>query len=114
MNIKLEIHDMQALKKACTRLKLKMEQGKFKLFASEEKGTAVFLNNWSYPIVIKNNGEIAYDNYNGNWGKIEELNKLKAYYGIEKAKIEARKKGYSVSETYCSNTQELKLKIRLD
>ncbi|MCS7135340.1 MAG: hypothetical protein NZ893_02790, partial [Candidatus Aenigmarchaeota archaeon] len=78
MNIKIELHDRQALEAACQRLGLKMEEGEFKLYSSVEKGIGVWLPGWKYPVVIKNDGTIAYDNYDGQWGDIAELNKLRA------------------------------------
>ncbi len=35
----------------------------------------------------------------GAWGKQTELNRFLQEYAVEKAKIEARKKGYRVAET---------------
>lgn len=113
MNINIEIKDKAALLAACERLGLKVEEGTFNLYSSTEEGIGVFLEGWKYPIVIKKDGSVSYDNYNGSWGKIDELNKLKAYYGLEKAKIEARKQGYSVYESFNEATKEIELKIRL-
>ena len=44
-------------------------------------------------------GQLQYDNYNGHWGPQGELDKFLQGYAVEKAKLEARKKGHSVSET---------------
>jgi hypothetical protein len=41
---------------------------------------------------------LKYDNYQGNWGRQEELNKFLQAYAVEKARIEARKKGHRVTE----------------
>ena len=113
MNIETEIRDIPALKAACKRLGLTAESGTFKLYESTEDGVGVRLEGWKYPVVVKNDGKIAYDNYGGSWGKQSELGKLTAHYGIEKAKIEARKKGYSVIEG--RNVKgDLTLKIRLE
>ena len=114
MNINLELHDKDALLAACQRLGLTMQEGRHRLYQTEEEGISVRLPGWKYPVVIKEDGSVAYDNYNGSWGKEEELNKLKAYYGLEKAKIEARKRGYSVYEAFNNRTQELELRIRLE
>jgi hypothetical protein len=114
MNIQLELHDKDALLAACQRLGLQVTEGRHKLYSSTEEGLGVFLPGWKYPVVIKQDGSVAYDDYNGRWGNINELNKLKAYYGLEKAKAEARKKGYSVYETYNNHTQELELRIRME
>ena len=42
--------------------------------------------------------QVQFDNYGGEWGKQEELDKLFQAYAVEKAHIEARKAGHSVSE----------------
>ena len=114
LNIKTEIHDKDALYLACTRLGLKREHGEHRLYSTMETGTAVFLPGWQFPAVIRDDGTIAMDIYNGAWGNIEELNKLTAYYGIEKAKLEAWKQGYSVTEGYNDETQELTLEINTE
>jgi hypothetical protein len=44
-------------------------------------------------------GQLQYDNYNGHWGPQAELHKFLQGYAVEKAKLEARKKGHFVSET---------------
>lgn len=110
-NMQTEIRDTAALRNACHRLNVRCEHGVHKLFQTEEIGHGVFLNDWRYPVVVKDGGELAYDNYNGQWGDEARLNELKAYYGIEKAKIEARKQGHSVYESYNDQTRELELKI---
>jgi hypothetical protein len=114
LNIKTEIRDINALTAACTRLNIPMTiGGTHKLFESTEEGTAVHLEGWLYPAVIKTDGSVAYDTYNGLWGKDQKLHELTAYYGLEKAKIEARKKGYSVYEARHEQTRKLELRIRV-
>jgi hypothetical protein len=111
-NIKINVTDLQALENACKRLGLDLKEGEFKLYSSTQVGIGVTLPGWKYPVVFNlKTGTVAYDNYNGNWGNIQELNKLVAYYGLEKAKIEARKKGYSYYESYDQNKNEICLVI---
>lgn len=114
MNIKTELKDPRALEAACSRLGYKMEHGSFQLFdrSTKETGIGIKLPEWRYPIVVKPDASIAFDNYEGQWGNISKLNELIAYYGLEKAKIEARKKGYSVYETRNDQTNKLELRIR--
>jgi len=113
MNLTIELHDRAALEAACQRLGLTLVEGRHTLYSTTEEGLAVHLPGWKYPVIVKTDGTIAYDNYQERWGKIEELNKLRAYYGLEKAKIEARKKGYSVYEHYNDRTQEIELRIQI-
>lgn len=98
MDIQMELHDRRALEVACRRLNIKVEPGKHKLHASVEEGIGVFLDGWRYPIVIKD-GTVRYDNYNGHWGNVLKLHELEAYYGLEKARLEAQVKGYDCHET---------------
>ena len=113
MNIEIELHDRTALEVACQRLGLTLTEGRVKFYSTEEEGILVQLPGWKYPICVKSNGQVAYDNYDGRWGDLAELNKFRAYYGLEKAKIEARKKGYSVYETFNNRTQQLELRIKV-
>ena len=43
-------------------------------------------------------GETKFDNYQGRWGKQERLDEFLQAYAVERTKIEARRKGYSVVE----------------
>jgi len=113
LNIKTEIRDPAALQAACSRLNIPSEEGEFQLFNTREKGIAVYLEGWMYPAVIKADGTIAMDTYGGMWGNEQKLHELTAYYGLEKAKLEARRKGYSVYETKNAQSQRLELRIRV-
>ena len=99
--IKTEIRDEQAVRAACTRLQLAApEQKTVRLFNATATGLCVQLPGWSYPVVANlQTGQVQYDNYGGHWGRQEELNKFLQGYAVEKAKIEARKKGHMVTET---------------
>lgn len=57
------------------------------------------LPGWNYPVVFDlTTGQVAFDNYNGRWGEQSKLDALLQMYAVEKAKIEARKKGHTVTE----------------
>lgn len=43
-------------------------------------------------------GQVEFDNFNGHLGKQQELDRLLQSYAVEKARIEARKKGHTVTE----------------
>jgi len=43
-------------------------------------------------------GTIRYDNYEGSWGEQKHLDRFLQMYAVDKAKLEARKKGYTVTE----------------
>jgi hypothetical protein len=43
-------------------------------------------------------GEIRYDNYGGRWGEQQHLDRFLQMYAVEKAKIEARRRGNARTE----------------
>jgi len=100
VTIETRVHDSAALTAACRRLGLADPiYGSVRLFSADATGLSVKLPGWQYPIVVDAaEGSIKYDNYEGRWGDPAELGRLLQIYAVEKAKLEARKKGYSVSE----------------
>jgi len=114
VTIKTKVTDAAALNDACRRLGLETPvQGTAKLFSSKATGLIVKLPGWTFPAVVDTtSGEVKYDNYNGAWGKQEELDKLLQAYAIERAKSEARRVGHSVTEQPMSNGS-IKLVIQL-
>jgi hypothetical protein len=101
VEIKTEIRDEQAVKAACTRLQIPTPEHKTtRLFNATATGLCVQLPGWSYPVVCNlQNGSLQYDNYNGHWGEQAHLHGFLQAYAVEKAKLEARKKGHTCSET---------------
>lgn len=100
VQIKTEVRDFTAVKRACFRLKLdEPVHGTFQLYGSKETGCGVKLRDWKYPIVCKlETGELRYDNYNGRWGSAQRLDEFLQGYAVERTKLEARKQGYTASE----------------
>jgi hypothetical protein len=100
VTIETRIHDSAALTAACRRLGLAEPiSGNVRLFSADATGLSVKLSGWQYPIVVDTaEGSIKYDNYEGRWGDPAELERLLQMYAVEKAKLEARKKGYFVTE----------------
>ena len=101
VEIKTEIRDEAAVKAACVRLQIPTPEHKtVRLFNATATGLCVQLPNWSYPVVADlATGQLQYDNYGGSWGEQKHLNSFLQGYAVEKAKIEARKKGHMCSET---------------
>ena len=101
VEIKTEVRDEQAVRAACVRLQVPTpEQKTVRLFNATATGLCVQLPQWQYPVVCNlQTGQVQYDNYQGHWGEQKHLNAFLQAYAVEKAKIEARKKGHSVSET---------------
>ena len=100
VTIETKVHDSAALTSACRRLGLTEPiYGNVRLFSADATGLSVKLPGWQYPIVVDTaEGSIKYDNYEGRWGDPAELGRLLQMYAVEKAKLEARKKGCCVTE----------------
>lgn len=100
VHIKTQVRDPAAVEAACRRLGLtEPVLGKHRLFSGEAIGLAVKLPGWRYPAVFDTaTGEARYDNYGGEWGEKKELDRFMQMYAVEKAKIEARKRGHTVTE----------------
>ena len=101
VEIKTEIRDEAAVKAACTRLQLAAPEHKtVRLFNATVTGLCVQLPGWQYPVVANlQTGQVQFDNYGGHWGEQSRLNSFLQAYAVEKTRIEARRKGHSVSET---------------
>lgn len=100
VTIKTQVRDVVAIQSCCERLKLpRAEFGKRRLFNAEVEGWCVQLPNWKYHVVCDiDQGVLQFDNFNGRWGDQSELDRFVQGYAVEKAKLEARKQGDSVTE----------------
>jgi hypothetical protein len=100
VQIKTQVRDAEAVRAACRRLSLaEPVPGTTRLYSGEVAGLAVQLPGWRYPAVCQlDTGQIQFDNFQGNWGEQKELDRFLQSYAVEKAKLEARRKGHSVSE----------------
>ena len=100
VTIKTKITDMAAIQAACHRLKLPQpSQGDVRLFDRVAQGIGVQLEDWRFPVCIEPDGNLLFDNFGGFWGVPEKLDQFQQAYGVEKAKLEARKQGYQCSES---------------
>lgn len=100
VEIKTEIRDPVAIRAACQRLTIPEPVfGEVKLFSTSATGWAVQLPEWRYPVVCDvNTAKIAYDNYEGRWGDTKHLDRFLQGYAVEKARLESRKQGHTVTE----------------
>lgn len=100
VTITTQVRDQVAVEAACRRLQLPPpQQGRHKLFAEQVEGLAVRLKNWGYPVVCQlETGKLHYDTYQGRWGDPQRLDEFQQAYSVEKATLEARRQGHSVTE----------------
>ena len=100
VTIETQVRDPAAVHTACSHLKLPSPtEGTFQLYSSRATGLGVQLPNWRYPVVCDMaTGKLAFDNFGGRWGEQSQLDNFLQSYAVEKAKIEARRRGHSVVE----------------
>jgi hypothetical protein len=105
VEIKTEVRDEAAVQAACQRLHLpRATRGTFELYNSSESGLGIELPKWRYPVVADlESGQLRYDNFNGRWGDQEYLDQFLQRYAAEKARIESRKLGHTVTEQSLSD-----------
>lgn len=118
--IEIEVTDLNALAIGCKRLGLELNRGKQKFLWYGEPADcshAIKVPGARYEIglIRKERGhELMCDYYDSAIGQAIGKNggKLKQAYAVEKAKLEARRKGYSVVET--ENEKGIRLRIIMD
>lgn len=105
VTITTQVRDGTAVRAACNRLRLPSPtEGTHRLFSGQATGLAVRLPEWNYPVVCElTTGQLKYDNYGGHWGEQKYLDAFLQAYAVEKAKIEARRKGHTVTEQQLSD-----------
>ncbi len=112
VTIQTKIHDPAAVAAACQRLNLAAPvQGTAKLYSGEATGLLIQLPGWRYPAVIDTlTGVVHFDDFEGHWGDRQHLHHFLQMYSVERAKLEARKKGYQVNE---QALQDGSIKLRI-
>jgi hypothetical protein len=100
VTIQARARDPLAIAAACRRLRLaEPARGTARLFSGEATGLLLQLPGWQYPAVIDTEtGIIRVDTYEGRWGAREHLDHFLQMYAVEATRLEARKKGYAVTE----------------
>ena len=100
VTIQTAVRDPVAIQAACRRLALPAPvEGTTRLFSGEAHGWAVALPGWRYPLVCNpQEGTLRYDIFEGRWGAPEELHRFLQSYAVEKTRIEARRRGHTVTE----------------
>jgi len=108
-----ELKDIDGIRAACDHLNLPApEEGTFQLFSESVSGLGIKLPGWKYPIVVDlKTGKVKFDNYNGTWGKAEELNNFQNRYLAATTIAMARRRGLSVKEVE-ESAGVVRLKVR--
>ena len=93
VKLALAMRDKANLKRACEALKIPFQEGPHtvQLFSGQtsQADFSVQLPNWRYRVGIDlKAGEVAFDNYGGSWGRIEELHRFAQEYACQCAENE--------------------------
>lgn len=85
--VKTQLKDVNALKAACTALRLPFTEGRHEVrlySGSQYADFSCTLPGWHYPIALSTkSGEVKYDNFNGRWGDMAEFDKLHQEYALQ-------------------------------
>lgn len=107
--------DLNCLKRCCNRNGYTFKTDKQSLDSmfgpNENCVAAIELKDWVYPIYVDQNGDIHYDNYNGNWGSNESLDKLKQDYAREACYMQAESQGYTVQNEHYTADGKLVMEL---
>jgi hypothetical protein len=80
-----KLRDANMLEAACKERKIPYQRGphKVQLWSgnTSQADFSMQLPGWRYPVALNTKtGEVTFDNYNGSWGNIEELQRIKQEY----------------------------------
>ena len=94
--VEVDITDHDALADTCRELGLQMTAHSSALiFQTAVDGTVIQLPGWTFPVIVKDK-TLVYDNYQGAWGDIGELNKLRRHYAIKATTRTASRMGRKI------------------
>jgi hypothetical protein len=99
VKVKVELKDRVALARVIVAMGGRvLGEGTHSLFAAAEQGFGFTLPGWQFPLVLKDNGELAFDDYKGAWGKVSDLDRLKDRYALSVARAAAEAQGWLCEE----------------
>ena len=98
VTVTTEMKDAGVLQRTCQRLGLRCTFGLHEVYSTSVRGWGVELREWSYPAVLRESGELHYDNYGGSWGDIRELERLKQEYAVQVSTEEHAEIGMGLQE----------------
>lgn len=114
----VQFKDLEVLEKVLADQKIEHqiaaagEEVTAQLYQGAEKGVATLkLPQWRYPIVVKADGSITFDNYNGHWGDLDDLNKVRQDYALGVTTKQASRQGLRIKATH--NLADGTIQLRL-
>lgn len=95
VSVKVEFRDPGGLKAAVEAMGGRwIGEGTHKMFEGSSTGLGFRLPGWNYPLVLRSDGSLAFDDYRGMWGNVADLERLKAEYAVGVAEERARELGW--------------------
>lgn len=68
--------------------------GSHRLYAGAENGFGFTLLDWRFPLVLKEDGTLAFDDFHGSWGNVADISRLRERYALEAARQAASAQGW--------------------
>lgn len=95
VKVKVSYSSLAALSKAVEAMGGKvLGDGTHKLFDAAHAGFGFTLKGWNYPLVLKADGELAFDDYGGQWGNRADLDRLRGEYALARAEEHCAQVGW--------------------
>ena len=105
VKINVEFQDRAVLAAAVTAMGGRvLGEGRHNLYGGQfEVGLGFTLPNWRFPLVLKADNSLAFDDYRGSWGNRADITKLTGLYAVQKARAAATAQGW-MSEIQANGT----------
>jgi len=94
-DVRVEFRDLDLLAEVVKAMGGKvLGEGTHDLYATAEQGWGFTLPSWTFPLVLRADGNLRYDDYHGKWGDILDLDRIGSEYAMRKAERTAQGLGY--------------------
>jgi hypothetical protein len=101
VKIRIELSNPAALAAAVAALRGEfLGSGEFELFETAGRSRQRFsgfgfrLPGWRFPLIAQSSGDLAFDDFNGNWGNVADLDRLRSEYATAAAELAAARLGW--------------------
>jgi hypothetical protein len=92
VKLEVKLRDRDALAAAVAAMGgTVLGEGVHRMFSGNphETGFGFRLPGWSYPLILRADNTLAFDDYHGHWGDVKDLDKLNGHYAIEAGRLAA-------------------------
>jgi len=87
VKLSVEVKDLDIVQQVCQKkgYQYTAPNANNRLYGGQVAGASVKFPSWTYPVVIAQDGQLHYDNYNGSWGNEKILQEFLHEYSVEKS-----------------------------